>query len=467
MYHATMTTLAAPHAAPPSLPPCAFKPAPYTGPSKGEVLAMRKEFCTPALVTYYKDPIMIVQGHMQWLFDETGRRYLDALGGIVTVSVGHCHPKVMAAVHAQNALLQHATTIYLHPTIGQYAKKLAATFPKESNLTSVYFVNSGSDANDLAMLMARAHSGNHDIIALRNAYHGGSASPMGLTSHSTWKYNVPHGFGIHHAMLPDRYRGRYGYDDPNAGEKYAADVLETIRFATSGKVAGFIAEPMQGVGGVVEMPPGYLKHVYEHVRAAGGLCISDEVQTGFGRTGENFWGFQTVGGPGVYPDIVTMAKGIGNGCPLAAVVTTPTIAKALASRIHFNTFGGNPVSMAQGMATLDVMMEEDIQGRAKKLGAVLFQGLRDLQKKHPLIGDVRGKGLMCGVDLVTDRKEKTPATAQCAAIFERCKDLGLLIGKGGFFGNVLRIKPPMCLTEADIGFMLGVLDVAIGEQEGK
>ncbi len=465
----TMTPSTVPSAAAhaPALPPCDFKPAPYTGPSKAETLAMRKEYCTPALVTYYKDPIMIVQGHMQWLFDETGRRYLDAFGGIVTVSIGHCHPKVMAAVNAQNALLQHTTTIYLHPTIGQYAKKLASTFPKESNLSVVYFVNSGSDANDLAMLMARAHTGNFDMIALRNAYHGGSAVPMGLTSHSNWKFNVPHGFGVHHAALPDRYRGRYGYDDANAGEKYAADVLETIRFATSGKVAGFIAEPMQGVGGVVEMPPGYLKAVYEHVRAAGGLCISDEVQTGFGRTGENFWGFQTVGGPGVYPDIVTMAKGIGNGCPLAAVVTTPEIAKSLTSRIHFNTFGGNPVSMAQGLATLDVMLDENIQGRAKSLGAKLFQGLRDLQKKHPLIGEVRGKGLMCGVDLVTDRNAKTPATAQCAAVFERCKDLGLLIGKGGFFGNVLRIKPPMCLTEADIAFMLGVLDVAIEEQERK
>jgi len=468
MYHGTMTTLASPPpAAAPALPACGFKPAPYTGPSKAEVLAMRKEFCTPALVTYYKDPIMIVQGHMQWLFDETGRRYLDGFGGIVTVSIGHCHPKVMAAVNAQNNLLQHTTTIYLHPTIAQYAKKLASTFPKESDLSVVYFVNAGSEANDLAMLMARAHTGNFDMIALRNAYHGGSAVPMGLTSHSNWKFNVPHGFGVHHAALPDRYRGRYGYDDTSAGEKYAADVLETIRFATSGKVAGFIAEPMQGVGGVVELPPGYLKAVYEHVRAAGGVCISDEVQTGFGRTGENFWGFQTVGGPGVYPDIVTMAKGIGNGCPLAAVVTTPAIAKSLTSRIHFNTFGGNPVSMAQGLATLEVMLSENVQSRARTLGAKLFAGLRDLQKKHPLIGDIRGKGLMCGVDLVTDRSAKTPATQECAAVFERCKDLGLLIGKGGFFGNVLRIKPPMCLTDEDLGFMLGVLDVAIGEQERK
>lgn len=448
----------------PQLPPFAHKPAPYSGPSKAEVLAMRKEFCTPALVTYYKDPIMIVEGKMQYLFDETGRRYLDAFGGIVTVSIGHCHPKVIGAVNAQNALLQHTTTIYLHPTIAQYAKKLASTFPKESNLSAVYFVNSGSEANDLAVLMARAYTGNFDLIALRNAYHGGSAVPMGLTAHSNWKFNVAHGFGMQHALLPDRYRGPYGYDDAKAGEKYAADIADLIKTGTSGKVAGFIAEPMQGVGGVVEMPPGYLANVYKTVRDAGGVCVSDEVQTGFGRTGEAFWGFEAVGGKGVYPDIVTMAKGIGNGCPLAAVVTTPTIAKALTSRIHFNTFGGNPVSMAQGLATLNVLLDENFQLRAKTLGAKLFAGLHDLKKRHPIIGDIRGRGLMCGVELVTDRATKAHATAQCAAVFERCKELGLLIGKGGLYGNVLRIKPPMCLTEADIDFMLAVLDVALAEQ---
>lgn len=459
----TATAAARPSAPAPQLPPFNHTPARYAGPSKDEVLAMRKEFCTPALVTFYKSPIMIVEGKMQYLFDETGRRYLDAFGGIVTVSVGHCHPKVMAAVNAQNALLQHTTTIYLHPTIAQYAKRLASTFPKESGLSCVYFVNSGSEANDLAVLMARAFTGSHDVIALRNAYHGGSASPMALTAHHTWKYNVAHNFGVQHAVLPDRYRGPWGYDDPNAGVKYAADVPDLIRTGTSGKLAAFIAEPMQGVGGVVELPPGYLKAAYEHVRAAGGLCIADEVQTGFGRTGDAFWGFQAVGGPGVYPDMVTMAKGIGNGCPLAAVVTRPDIAKALTSRVHFNTFGGNPVSMAQGLATLDVLLDEDYQSRARRLGARLFAGLRELQKKHPLIGDVRGRGLMCGVELVSDRATKAHATAQTAAVFERCKDLGLLVGKGGLFGNVLRIKPPMCLTEADIDFLLAVLDVAVGE----
>jgi alanine-glyoxylate transaminase/(R)-3-amino-2-methylpropionate-pyruvate transaminase len=467
-----MTTATAPRSATlPQLPPFNHKPAPYTGPSKAEVLAVRKEFCTPALVTYYRDPIMLVEGKMQYLYDETGRRYLDALGGIVTVSVGHCHPRVMAAVNAQNALLQHATTIYLHPTIAQFAKKLASTFPKDSGLTSVYFVNSGSEANDLAVLMARAYTGNFDFIALRNAYHGGSSTPMALTAHSTWKFNSPHSFGIQHALLPDRYRGPYGYNDANAGEKYAADVLDLIRQGTSGRIAGFIAEPIQGVGGVVEMPPGYLPAVYAHVKAAGGLCIADEVQTGFGRTGDAFWGFENAlraanGVSGPYPDIVTMAKGIGNGCPLAAVVTRPEIAKTLTSRIHFNTFGGNPVSMAQGLATLEVLLDESYQQKAKETGAYLRAGLERLAQKQPLIGDIRGRGLMLGVELVESRDTKAPATRHTADIFERCKDLGLLLGKGGFAGNVLRIKPPMCLTKADCDFLAAVLDVALTEARG-
>lgn len=444
----------------PQLPPFEYTPQPYNGPSHEEALALRKQYLSPALVTYYREPIMIVEGRMQYLFDEKGRRYLDAIAGIVTVSVGHCHPKVIEAVHKQNETLQHTTTIYIHPTIGQFAKKLVSTFPKDSGLSVVYFTNSGSEANDLATLMARAYTGNFDLIALRNAYHGGSNSAMSLTAHSTWKHNVPHSFGVHHAILPDRFHGPHGYDDPDAGEKYAEDVASVIRHATPGKVAGFIAEPIQGVGGSVEMPPGYLKRVYEHVREAGGLCICDEVQTGFGRTGESFWGFEY---QGVTPGIVTMAKGIGNGAPLAAVVTRPEIAQSLATAIHFNTFGGNPVSCAQGLATLNVMLDENIQQRAKQLGERLRNGLLELQKKHQLIGDVRGRGLMVGVELVSDPSTNAPASQEAANVFERAKELGLLLGKGGYFGNVLRIKPPMCITEADIDFLIEVLDVCLGE----
>ncbi len=459
MTRATAGQAGHPKSAPP-LPPFHHTPKPYAGPSRDDVLALRRQYLSPALVTYYREPVMIVEGRMQYLFDETGRRYLDAFAGIVTVSVGHCHPRVIEATRAQNDTLQHATTIYLHPNVARFAEKLASTFPKDSGLGVVYFTNSGSEANDLATLMARAHSGHFDLIALRNAYHGGSNSAMALTAHSTWKHNVPHAFGVHHAIAPDRFHGPFGYDDPDAGAKYADDVASVIRYATPGRVAGFIAEPIQGVGGSIEMPPGYLRHAYQAVRDAGGVCICDEVQTGLGRTGESFWAFEH---HGVTPDIVTTAKGLGNGAPLAAVITRPEIARSLATAIHFNTFGGNPVSCAQGLATLDVLLEDDHPRRVKTLGQRLRDGLLGLQKKHSLIGDVRGRGLMVGVELVTDRASKSPATAQTADVLERAKDLGLLLGKGGFFGNVLRIKPPMCITDADIDFLLDVLDVCLTE----
>jgi len=352
------------------LPPTPHTPTPYTGPSAAQVLALRKQFLSPGLFLYYKQPIMIVEGKMQYVWDDTGKRYLDGLGGIVTVSVGHCHPHVVAAANAQNALLQHSTTIYLQPRIAEFAEKLASKMP--GDLKVCYFVTSGSEANDLALLMARLHTGNYDMITLRNAYHGGNASGMGLTGHSTWKFNVPHSFGVHHAAAPYPYRGPFGYDDPDAGRKYADDVKSLIDYATPGKIAGFIAESIQGVGGFVVFPDGYLKNVYAHVRGAGGVCIADEVQTGFGRTGTHFWGFET---QGVIPDIVTMAKGIGNGAPLAAVVTTPKIAATLAQKVHFNTFGGNPVVSAIGKAVLEVIEKENTQQNCLELGAFLLAGL--------------------------------------------------------------------------------------------
>ena len=445
----------------PTLPAFPYQPKAYNGPSAEEVFALRKEFLNPALFHIYKKPLMLVAGKGQYLWDEKGRRYLDGFAGIATVSVGHCHPHVLAAVHRQNETLQHASTIYLHPNVAEFGRALAAKLP--GDLKVCYFVNSGSEANDLAMLMARAYTGNYDIVALRNAYHGGNMSAMGLTAHSTWKFNVPHSFGVHHAVTPDPYRGPWGRQEPEAGRKYAGDVKNLIEYASSGQIAAFIAESIQGVGGTVVFPEGYLKAAYEHARAAGGVCIADEVQTGFGRTGRHFWGFEL---QGVVPDIVTMAKGIGNGAPLAAVVTTPKIASVLTRRIHFNTFGGNPVCCAQGKAVLEVLEREKLQDNALKVGKQLLAGLEKLQERHSLIGDVRGQGLMLGVELVKDRQTKEPAKAECLELLELAREMGLLLGKGGLYGQTLRIKPPLCITAEDAEFMLEVLEEAFTRLKG-
>jgi alanine-glyoxylate transaminase/(R)-3-amino-2-methylpropionate-pyruvate transaminase len=456
-----VTTLEAPKVESPkspTLPPTNHTPRSYTGPSAEQVLAKRKQFLNPGLFLYYKNPLMLVEGEMQYVWDDSGKRYLDGLAGIVTISVGHCHPHVVAAANRQNEILQHSTTIYLHPNIGEFAEKLASKLP--GDLKVCYFVNSGSEANDLALLMARLFTGNYDVVALRNAYHGGNSSGMSVTAHSSWKFNVPHSFGVHHALAPYPYRGPFGYDDPDAGKKYADDVKNLIEYATPGKLAGFIAESIQGVGGFVEFPQGYLKHTYEHIRGAGGVCIADEVQTGFGRTGTHFWGFET---QGVIPDIVTMAKGIGNGCPLAAVVTTPQIAAVLAQKIHFNTFGGNPVVCAMGKAVLEVIEKENLQQNALKLGNHILSGLEKLKSKHKVIGDVRGKGLMLGVELVKDRATKEPAKAETAQVLELAREMGLLLGKGGLWGQSIRFAPPMCITRSDADFILEVFDAAFSK----
>lgn len=440
-----------------ALPPTPLTPRPYTGPSAAEVLAQRQRHLNPALFLYYRQPLMLVEGKMQYVWDEAGRRYLDALGGIATVSVGHCHPHVVAAATRQNETLQHSTTVYLQPRITAYAERLAATLP--GDLKVCYFVNSGSEANDLAVLMARVATGHHDVIALRNGYHGGNASGMALTGHSTWKFPTPQSFGVHHAAAPYPYRGPFGYDDPAAGRRYADDVKSLIDYATPGRIAAFIAESIQGVGGFVIYPDGYLAQAYAHARAAGGVCIADEVQTGFARAGTHFWGFET---QGVIPDIVTLAKGIGNGMPLGAVVTTPKIAAAFAQKAHFNTFGGNPVACAIGEAVLEVIEREHLQENACVLGAHLLAGLRRLATKYPVIGDVRGQGLMLAIEFVQDRTTQEPARELCAQVAENARHLGLLVGKGGLWSQVIRLTPPLCLTRADADFILAVLDEAIG-----
>ncbi|HPF41798.1 MAG TPA: aspartate aminotransferase family protein [Phycisphaerae bacterium] len=442
------------------LPVCNHKPAPYNGPSKEQLLALRREYLNPGILTYYKDPIAIVEGHMQYLWDETGKQYLDAFAGIVTVSVGHCHPKITERIREQVGQLVHTTTIYLHPNVVQFAEALAKKMPAGANLKQTYFTNSGSEANELAITMARLHTGRHDVISLRNCYHGGSTQTMGLTAVGTWKYPLPSPAGIKNATPGYCYRCPYGLEYPSCDVKCARDVEDMIRYETCGEVAAFIAEPIQGVGGTVVPPPEYYGIVYDIVRRYGGLCIADEVQTGFGRTGAHYWGHQNWG---VTPDMVTMAKGIGNGAPLGACTTRPEIAETMKQRLHFNTFGGNPVSAIQGMSVLEIIDEEKIQQRAAKVGGYLKDKLTALMDKHALIGEVRGMGLMLGVELVKDRQTKEPASAEAGQIVELAKDRGLLMGKGGLYGNTLRIKPPMCIREADCDFMVDCLDGCLEE----
>jgi alanine-glyoxylate transaminase/(R)-3-amino-2-methylpropionate-pyruvate transaminase len=439
-----------------TMPPCEHVPRPYTGPSRDELIALRRRYVSPTVFTLYREPLLIVEGHMQWLFDETGRRYLDMLAGIVTVACGHAHPKVTRAIQEQAATLQHATTIYLHPNLPLLAQKLASKMPPGLDVT--YFVNSGSEANDLAIMMARLYTGNNDVIALRNAYHGGSPGTMGLTSLHTWKLPVPQTTGVHHALNPDPYRSPFSGSPEEVAHRSAEDVRDLIRYSTPGKVAAWIAEPVQGAGGVTMGAPNYLREVYAIIREHGGLCIADEVQTGFGRTGDHYWGFQNWG---VVPDIVTMAKGIGNGAPLAAVTTRAEIAQVLAQKTHFNTFGGNPVSMAAGLAVLDAIDEDGLQENSRVIGARLKRALQRLAAEHELIGDVRGLGLMLGVELVRSRATREPAREETAAVLEHARELGVLFGKGGLGGNVLRIKPPMCITETDADFAVDVLDRAL------
>jgi len=398
----------------------------------------------------YRTPLIFSRGQGQYLWDEKSRQYLDLLGMNVCVSVGHAHPEVTRAAEEQIRALQHCTTMFYHPVPAHFAEELAARMPKGHDWV-VHFTSSGAEAVDLALIMAQTFTGNIDMLALRNAYHGATFGAQSLTGISGFRHNVPLLGGIHHIANPDPYRGIFGDDT----EAYLGEIDRTIRYATSGKLAGFIVEPIQGYGGIIELPPCYLKSAVQKVRDHGGICIIDEVQSGFGRTGDNFWGFEA---HGIVPEIVVMAKGIGNGFPLGAVVSRREVAESVAKKFFFNTYGANPVSCAAGRAVLRIIDQEGLQANSLKVGKRMKAVLERLHQKHEIVGDVRGHGLMLAIELVTDRKSKTPATKETAEIFEKTRENGLVVSKSGTDRNILRMVPPMCIQESDVDSMEDALE---------
>jgi 4-aminobutyrate aminotransferase-like enzyme len=389
---------------------------------------------------------------MQYLYDENGRRYLDIRNNVP--QVGHSNPRIVNALSQQAAVL-NTNTRYLHENLVLYAKRLTSKLPK--GLSVCFFVNSGSEANELALRLARTHTKQKDIIAIDGAYHGNTSE---LVNISSYKHDGPGGDGapthVHVVRMPDTYRGEYKGSD--AGKKYAEDVL----VATQGKgIAAFIFEPLMGCGGQIIFPDGYLKDAFKHVRNVGGVCIADEVQVGFGRMGDKFWGFET---QGIVPDIVTMGKPIGNGHPIGAVVTTREISESFTTGMEFfSTTGGNTVSCAVGMAVLDEIENMKLQENAKKVGAHLLKRLKQLMKTHPIIGDVRGRGLFVGVELVKNRETLEPAKEETKYIVERLRDLGLLISLDGPLHNVLKIKPPLVFTAKNADRFVETLDRVLHE----
>jgi alanine-glyoxylate transaminase / (R)-3-amino-2-methylpropionate-pyruvate transaminase len=398
----------------------------------------------------YRTPLIFKRGERQYLWDENGRKYVDLLGMNVCISVGHSHPTVNHAVIEQLKALQHCTTMFSHPVPAHFAEELAQRMPKGPDWV-VHFTNSGAEAIDLALVMAQTFSGNIDMLALRNAYHGATMGAQSLTGISRFRHDVPLLGGIHHIANPDPYRGIFGDDT----EAYLAEIDATIRCATSGKLAGLIVEPVQGYGGIIELPHGYLKEAARKVRDHGGIVIVDEVQSGFGRTGDSFWAFEK---HGIVPEIVVMAKGIGNGFPLGAVVAQREVAESLSGKFYFNTYGANPVSCAAGRAVLQVIDEEGLQANARAVGAELRKVLERLHQKCEIVGDVRGRGLMLAIELVKDRSSKLPATAEAADIFEKTREHGLVVSKSGANGNILRMVPPLCLGLADVDAISDALD---------
>lgn len=422
--------------------------------SAEELLAKRKEYLAPTAKHLYEKPPHLVSGKMQYLYDAEGREYLDLFGGVCTVSVGHAHPEVTERLVSQARTLGHTSTLFLTQPIVDLAERLAALSP--GRLKKTFFTNSGTEANETAVLLAKRASGRSEIVALRHAYHGRSWLAASLTAQASYRVDGMPVPGVSFAPNPYCYRCPFGKTPSSCSLECAKALEDVIQTQTSGAPAAFIAEPIQGVGGIITPPPEYFREVKRILERYGVLFIADEVQTGVGRTGTWFGISQW----GVEPDLMTMAKGLANGMPVGACIATPEIADSLQAGT-INTFGGNPVSSEAALATLDVVAEQRLAENAQVVGAFLKDRLQELAETYPVIGEVRGMGLMLGVELVKDAKTKEPSPDLTNRLLELTKDAGLLLGKGGMHGNTLRIQPPLILTKSDVERAIRVLRDAL------
>jgi 4-aminobutyrate aminotransferase len=428
--------------------------------TKNEILLAQKEFLFPSVFHYYKEPLVVTRAKGKYVYDADDRQYLDFFGGIVTISVGHCNEQVNRKLHDQIDRLQHVSTVFANEPQAALAKKLAEITPGRK-LTKSFFTNSGTEANETAILTARCYTGSTEIVALRYAYHGRSSLAMGLTAQSNWRLGPVTQPGIVHAVNAYCYRCPYGLSYPSCEVKCANDVEEVIRTTTSGRIAGFIAEPIQGVAGFVTPPKEYFPIVADIVKRYGGVFISDEVQTAWGRTGGKWFGIEQWG---VQPDIITSAKGLGNGAPIGLTIARPEVADSFKGAT-ISTFGGNPISATAAKAVIDYIEDHKLSINAAEVGAYLRNKLTELQAKHSLIGEVRGMGLMLAMELVEDRVSKKPATSQTAALMEATRENRILVGKGGYFGNVLRISPPLNISKADVDEFARLLEASLMKVE--
>lgn len=425
---------------------------PETKTSLKSAIEKHKEFLFPAVATYYQEPLALVRGEGEYVWDDQGREYLDCFGGVLTVSIGHANPRVNGAWKEQVDKIAHTSTLYANGPQGDLAEKLAEISP--GRLKKSFFTNSGTEADDTAILAAKLATGNNEVIALRHSYAGRSATALSTIGHSTWKPIASQVAGIVHAVAPYCYRCPFKLEYPSCGVACADDVEELIKTTTTGKVAGMIAETILGVGGFIIPPKEYFPRVAEIVRRHGGLFISDEVQAAWGRTGDKWFGIEHWG---VEPDIMTSAKGMGNGVPIGWTIATEEVANAFPG-LTFSTFGGNPVSSAVGLAVIKVIEEDGLRTNARVVGDYFKQRLLELQEKHAMIGDVRGMGLMLGIELVKDRNTKEPNPEAVLKVFEETKRRGVLIGKGGLYGNVIRTGLMLNTTTESVDRLVEALD---------